>query len=122
MARRLDPTTADGHRIPGLYERLRDKELAAAAKPDPRVCVHLDPGPQRDAAIEENLRTQQRQDRCVLDVGALDAYEPVTVPRWYLGGHSFPEARDWPEYRDPNLTHYVVTPDDNLSPGATQYR
>jgi hypothetical protein len=115
MARNLDPT-AEGHRIPGLYERLRDKGLAAAAKPDPRAYVHLEPEPERDAAIAENLRTQQRQDRCVLDVDPLDAYEPVTAPKWYLGGHSFPEARDWPEYRDPYLTGYVATPDDRVTP------
>jgi hypothetical protein len=115
MARKLDPT-AEGHRIPGLYERLRDKELAAAAKPDPRVYVHLEPGPERDAAIASNLRTQPRQDRCVLDVDALDAYEPVTVPRWCVGGHSFPEARDWPEYRDPNLKGYTVTADLRVTP------
>jgi hypothetical protein len=52
----------------------------------------------------------------VLDVDALEAHEPVTVPRWYLGGHSFPEARDLPEHRDPNLKGYTVTADDRVTP------
>ena len=113
MAHNLDPT-ADGHRIPGVYKRIRDKELAAAAKPDPRAVFGLE-GAEREAAAASNLRTQPRQQRCVLDVDALDAYEPVTVPRWYLGGHSFPEARDWPEYRDPDLKGYTVTADDRVT-------
>lgn len=52
----------------------------------------------------------------MLDVDALEAHEPVTVPRWYLGGHSFPEARDLPEHRDPNLKGYTVTADDRVTP------
>ncbi len=113
MAHNLDPT-ADGHRIPGVYKRIRDKELAAAAKPDPRAVFGLE-GAEREAAAASNLRTQPRQQRCVLDVDALDAYEPVTVARWYLGGHSFPEARDWPEYRDPDPKGYTVTADDRVT-------
>ena len=114
MARTLDPT-ADGHHLPGVYEHLRDEELKRAATPDLRAVFGLE-GEEREAAAASNLRTQPRQQRCVLDVDALDAYEPVTVPRWCVGGHSFPEARDWPEYRDPDLKGYVVTPDDRVTP------
>ncbi|MDT5071298.1 MAG: hypothetical protein QOH82_618 [Mycobacterium sp.] len=110
----LDPTVG-GHHLPGVYKRIRDKELAATAKPDPRAVFGRE-GAEREAAAASNLRTQPRQQRCVLDVDALEAHEPVTVPRWYLGGHSFPEARDLPEHRDPNLKGYTVTADDRVTP------
>jgi hypothetical protein len=69
MASNLDPTVG-GHHLPGVYKRIRDKELAAAAKPDPRAVFGRE-GAEREAAAASNLRTQPRQQRCVLDVDAL---------------------------------------------------
>jgi hypothetical protein len=55
MARKLDPT-AEGHRIPGLYERLRDKELAAAGKPDPASAFIVFAAPAGADTSEQDYR------------------------------------------------------------------
>ena len=67
-------------------------------------------GPERDAAITENLRSQPRQQRCVLDVDALEAWQPVRVPHSFFGGNSFPEATSIPWIHE--CDEILVTADD----------
>jgi hypothetical protein len=114
MARHFIAATA-GHHVPGSYVSERAKTLAQAAQPDPRVWVGIE-GPALDAAIEENLRTQPRQQRVTLDVDALEAWEPVKLPKWWLGGHDYPRARDWPQYHDPAVVGWLMYPDDRIIP------
>ena len=77
--------------VPGLYERIRTRELRLAMSPDPRLyLVRDDP-----VAYRAALATAPEYSPTVLyQTEALLAREPVRVPRWLLGGRvTCPEAR-----------------------------
>ena len=88
------PADRDGTalHVPGLYERIRTRELKLAFAPDPRLhFVKDDP-----VAYEAALATAPTYspDRAVPDVEELLARKPVRLPRWLLGGRvACPEAR-----------------------------
>ena len=49
-------------------------------------------------------------------VKRLEAVEPVTIPHWRIGGNSWPQARDWPVYRDRSVRAWEVHADDVVVP------
>lgn len=98
--------------VPGLYAKVRTKELKLALSPDPRLyLVEDDP-----LAYEAALATAPKYSPTVLSqVDELLAWKPVRVPRWSLGGRMVPSARGWPPFED-RLHQCVLSPDDVLTP------
>jgi hypothetical protein len=85
-------------RVPGLYERIRTRELKLAFASDPRLhFVKDDP-----VAYAAALATAPEYSPTVrYQVEELLERKPVRLPRWLLGGRvTCPEARDWPPYED----------------------
>jgi len=46
----------------------------------------------------------------------LAAGEPLTVPRWRLGGNHVPAPKDVAMFRDRSITQFVVFADDRVPP------
>jgi len=46
----------------------------------------------------------------------LAAGEPLTVPRWWLGGNHVPAPKDVAMFRDRSITQFVVFADDRVPP------
>jgi hypothetical protein len=100
--------------VPGLYERIRTRELKLAFAPDPRLhFVKDDP-----LAYEATLATASTYSPIVLSqTEALLEGKPVRLSRWMLGGRfTCPEAKDWPPYADQRHQWFTLTPDDVLVP------
>jgi hypothetical protein len=93
-----------GLRVPGLYRALLARER----------WHHERYGELRARPpLREGELPVYRRPRHLLD--ALEAGEPVTVPRWRLGGHSMPRMPDvWRSDRRP--TAFAVTSDDSVRP------
>lgn len=99
-----DRRHTESHCLPGCYEWLLAKARAKAAAPDPRVFVAP------DGCAAEGRRSS------FIDLARLEAGLPVAVPKWMLGGHSWPEAKQWREYSDPEVRVYRLLADDRLEP------
>ena len=98
--------------VPGLYERVRTRELKLAFSSDPRLL--LGDLPPRERAV---LESQEYAPTVLGQVEALLAREPVTVPHWLLGGRfTCPEARNWEPYESRRYDWFTLTPDDVLTP------
>ena len=101
--RRMPDHSLDQTRcLPGCYEHYLAKARAQSAEPDPRVFVG-DCGP-------EGRRSS------FIDLARLEADLPVALPKWMLGGHTWPEAKQWREYSDPEVWAYRLLCDDRLEP------
>ncbi len=90
--------------LPGVYGWLRERAVKQADGVDPRA--ELDGGVDIDA-----------RPRCLktyLPVDDLEAGIPAVIPAWLLGGHSWPQARDWPQHR--SVKAYRVFSDDRVEP------
>jgi len=100
-----------GMHVPGLYERIRTRELKLAFSPDPRLYfVKDDP-----VAYEAALATAPTYSPTVLyQVEELLDRKPVRLPRWLLGG----EADGWPAYEDQRHQWFWLGADDVLTPAA----
>lgn len=48
--------------------------------------------------------------------------EPVNIPRHRIGGHSFPQAREWLIFRERSVRGRPVTVDDTVTPVRNQTR
>jgi hypothetical protein len=99
--------------VPGLYAKIRAKELKLALAPDPRLYfVKVDPVLYRAA-----LATAPKYIPTVLyQVDELIAWKPVTFPRWWLGGRMVPGARGWEPYDSRRYDWFILSPDDTLVP------
>jgi hypothetical protein len=100
--------------VPGLYQRIRTRELKLAFAPDPRLhFVKDDP-----LAYKATLATAPKYSPTVLyQVEELLDRKPVRLPRWMLGGRfTCPEARGWLAYEDQRHQSFILTPDDVLTP------
>jgi hypothetical protein len=64
------------------------------------------------------LETQKLAPTALGQTEALLERNPVRVPRWYLGGRTSPEAKDWPIHTDVHHPWFIVGPDDLLTPEA----
>jgi hypothetical protein len=106
-----------GLHVPGLYEKIRAKELKLALAPDPRLYGLT--GLERVAAA---LNAPKYSPTVLYQVEALLAYEPVRVPRWMLGGRPCPQARGWAAYEDRRHPWFILSPDDTLVPADYQRR
>jgi hypothetical protein len=104
----------DGLTVPGLYSRIRQRELKLAMSPDPRLhFVKDDP-----VAYAAALATAPKYSLTILyQVERLLAWEPVTLPRWLLGGRvTCPEARGLPPYEEGRHQWFTLSRDDVLVP------
>lgn len=110
MARKI--VRDSGLHVPGIYERVRERELTAALAPDPRLWSVDDPGERERLAATAPTYSPTPLGQ----VEALLARQPVRVPRWYLGGRTYPEVRDWPTYADRRHPWFRLSPDDRLTP------
>lgn len=102
-----DDVAAVGFYATGVYRRLGDRELDRISRPDPRLFLE-------GAGAGELLRASR--DKPILNIAPLTASEPIVVPRWMLGGRTFPEVRDWPVYVDRMVREFVVSADDVIRP------
>ena len=112
--------TGTARRLPGIYAAMLEADRKAAAEPDPRLFLVADEA-SRARQIEAEradlgVHPERRRRKCVMDINALEAGEPVLIPKWLLGGAKWPQARSWPEFRDPEVTMYMMYPDDHLVP------
>jgi hypothetical protein len=112
---------AESHVLPGIYEHYLKRAREKVAAPDPR-CFLVDEGPKRDALIEEDRRrcsadpAYRRAKYSVANIDRLEAGLPLHIPKWILGGHTWPMAQQWKDFRDPEVTMYRMFPDDHLEP------
>lgn len=100
--------------VPGLYERIRTRELKLAMSPDPRLyLVKDDP-----VAYEAAVATAPKYSPTVLyQTEELLDRKPVRLPRWLLGGRvTCPEARGWAPYENRRYDWFTLSPDDVLRP------
>ncbi|VEG39405.1 Uncharacterised protein [Mycolicibacterium flavescens] len=100
-----------GLRIPGLYRRIKTYELAVSLRPDPRLVIG-------DVSAEERaaLASQAYAPTALNQVESLRHNLPVTVPRWYIGGRSYPEVNGWHPYDNRRVDLFIVFPNDDISP------
>jgi hypothetical protein len=97
-----------GYRLPGVYKALTEWARESAARPDPRDRLRPDFDPQTPREPDPHSFARPILAR-------LDAGEPVTVPRWWIGGHHIPVPRDVPLFRDRTIKHWRVSPDDTIT-------
>jgi hypothetical protein len=100
--------------VPGLYERIRSRELMLAFSADPRLhFVKDDP-----VAYVAALATAPKYSPTVLyQVEGLLARKPVRLPRWLLGGRvTCPEARGWAPYEDQRHQWFTLSASEVLRP------
>jgi hypothetical protein len=92
----------------------RERELKLALSSDPRLHIVKDD----PVAYRAALATAPKYSPTVLyQVEELLAREPVTVPRWLLGGRvTCPEADGWAPYENRQHQWFVLSPDDTLVP------
>ena len=64
----------------------------------------------------EQLKAEGRRKAALLLDELLAAGEPLTVPRWRLGGNHVPAPKDVAMFRDRSITQFVVFADDRVSP------
>ncbi len=103
-----------GLHVPGLYAKVRARELKLALSPDPRLhFVEDDP-----VAYRAALATAPKYSPTVLyQVEELLAWEPVRLPRWLLGGRvTCPEAKGWAPYESRRHDWFMLSADDVLTP------
>lgn len=92
----------------------RAQEQKRAAELDPRVKL-MPPGPERDGLAMYGNTPEGRRAKCVLDLYALEANEPVRVPCWYFGGRGFPhDGEEWHDWGQ--AEGYWMRPDDTIVP------
>jgi hypothetical protein len=102
-----------GLHVPGLYAKVREKELRLALSPDPRLyLVEDDP-----VAYGAALATAPKFSPTVLyQTEQLVARQPVRFPRWWLGGRMVPKARGWEPYDSRRYDWFILSADDTLVP------
>jgi hypothetical protein len=108
------PIGMAGLRVPGLYEKIKTRELKLAFAPDPRLYfVKDDP-----LAYEAAVATAPTYSPTVLNhTEALLERKPVRLPRWLLGGRvTCTEARGWGPYEDRRYQWFTLTADDVVTP------
>ncbi|WP_163775115.1 hypothetical protein [Mycobacterium cookii] len=95
--------------VPGLYEKIRAKELKLAFSPDPRLwLVKDDP-----VEYERVAATAPKYSPTVLyQVDELLAFQPVRFPRWWLPA----EAHGWAPYDSREHDWFILSADDWLMP------
>jgi hypothetical protein len=107
MSRQFGGGRDGGFYVPGLYERIRSRELAVALKPDPRLYFIEDPVERERAAAA----APKYSPTALGQVEKFLAHKKVKVPRWALGGRSEPPGiRSWPPFREHEW--FWVGPDD----------
>ena len=106
---RPESDAAVGFHGAGLYEKVRAKELLVALSPDPRLKLEGLTEGERAA-----LESQKYAPTALGQVRELLEHRPVRVPRWYFGGRSSPEVRDWTQYDSGEHQWFIVGPDDVL--------
>lgn len=100
-----------GVRLPGIYEKLLREQCISECRPDPRVLHAHDDDRPLERADQEAARQAD-----VLFQTRLEAAEAITVPRWRIGGHSFPAPRDVPLFQDRTIRSYRVHADGRVVP------
>jgi hypothetical protein len=99
--------------VPGLYERVRSRELKLALSPDPRLHFVKDDA----VAYRAALATASKYSPTVLYQVEFLARKPVRLPRWLLGGRvTCPEARGWAPYESRRHEWFTLTAEDVLTP------
>ena len=109
MARKIG--AVEGLQVPGLYAKVRAKELKLALSPDPRLSLG-DLPPDERAALE----SQKYSPTVLYQVEELLHHRPVRMPRWMLGGRTCPEARGWAPYESRDHDWFILSPDDTVVP------
>jgi hypothetical protein len=110
MARKIG--AVESLHVPGIYKKIRDRELKLAFSPDPRLSLG-DLPPDERAALE----SQKFSPTVLYQVDELLAYRPVRLPRRLLGGNvTCPEARGWAPYDNRRHEWFILTHDDVLTP------
>lgn len=103
----LSDYTTESRRLDGVYQHLLDRERNNV---DPRL--HFGKPPEA-ARLIRLFGPRARPAR----LARLERGEPTLIPHWGIGGNYFPEARDWPNYRDrANIRGWEVRPDDSVVP------
>jgi hypothetical protein len=98
--------------VEGLYDKIRNRELTLALRPDPRLALS-DVPPDERAALER----REFSPTVLYQVEELLNYEPVRLPRWLLGGNvTCPQARGWRPYESRRHDWFILTRDDVLVP------
>ena len=107
MSRQRGSGRVAGHGvvIPGLYQDLLETERDKCSRPDPRI--YVSPTDEVSTVI---AATRSR----LLDM--LEDAVPVSIPRWRVGGNSFPEAKAIPWIAARSCRNILVWPDDTVEP------
>jgi hypothetical protein len=112
MARKIG--AVESLRVPGIYKKIRDRELTLAFSPDPRLLLGDLPPHEREV-----LETQKYAPTVLYQVEELLERKPVRLPRWLLGGRiTCPEARGWAPYEDQRHDWFILSADDTLTPAS----
>jgi hypothetical protein len=120
MARARRAAGSGGVRLPGAYETLLRERCESETRPRPWVGYEgLGSWISAEAASAahreyERACEQGAQDAAVLFEKRLKAGEPITVPKWMVGGHSLPAPKDVPLFRDRSVRSYRVFADDRI--------
>jgi hypothetical protein len=106
------PIGLAGLRVPGLYEKIRTRELKLALSPDPRLL--LGDLPPHERAV---LEAQTYAPTVLGQTDELLARKPVRLPRWLLGGRvTCPQAKGWPPFEDRQHDWFTLDASDVLTP------
>ncbi|WP_461479842.1 hypothetical protein [Mycobacterium sp. HUMS_1102779] len=79
------------------------------AQPD-RGLLHVE----LDRAQRDSVEDQAALDAERLFEERLKSGDPVTAPKWMLGGHSVPVPKDLEIFRDRSVRSYRVYPNDRI--------
>lgn len=106
----IDQRADHSVRVPGVYERLLRAQCISETRPDPRLYGADDDGHRE----REHAEQQAIGQATMLFRRRLQAAEPITVPKWTLGGHSVPVPRSVPMFQDRSVRAYRVYSDDRI--------
>ena len=100
--------------VPGAYRTLLEIDCRRATEPDPRLYLLAETAEQ--LTEWEQLKADGQRKAALLLEELLAAGEPLTVPRWRIGGNHVPAPADVPMFRDRSIEAFVVFADDRVAP------
>jgi hypothetical protein len=102
--------------VPGAYRTLLEQDCVQRTRPDPRLYLNVETD--LEMAEWEQLKADGRHKAAALLEELIAAGEPLTVPRWRIGGNHVPAPADVPMFRDRSSEAFVVFADDRVAPAA----
>jgi hypothetical protein len=104
--------------VPGAYRTLLEIDCRHTTEPEPRLYLLAETDEQ--LTEWEALRADGRRNAAALLEELLAAAEPLTVPRWRIGGNHGPALADVPMFRDRSIDAFVVFADDRVAPAEAR--